>query len=265
LLRGDAVKLWESHDSTVRDSVVEDSRDVVVWYSRRVTLEGNFITRSRYGAHFMHAHDSAVRRVRVLDNVVGIFVMYSTRVLAEDNVLAGASGPAGIGIGFKDSDDVTLRRNWLVANTAGAYFDSTPRSPNAKVTFEGNVVALNDVGLRFHSSEKGVEFSANDFRDNAALVEVEGGGNALGVRFTGNHFSSYEGYDLDRDGTGDIPHEEKLLSSALTDARPALKLFDGTLAMGLIDAASRAIPVLAARTMFVDAQPSMVARKVLPR
>ncbi len=265
MLRGDGIKLWESDDSVVRGSVVQDCRDIVVWYSRRATLDGNFVTRSRYGAHFMYSHDSVVRGMRVVDNVVGIFVMYSSRVRAEHNVLAGARGPAGMAIGFKDSDDVTLSNNWLVANTVGAYLDSTPRSPSASVTFEDNVVALNGVGIRLHASERGVVFRRNDFHENALLVEVEGGGDAQGVSFRNNYFSSYQGYDLDHDGLGDVPHEEKVLTSALVDERPALRLFRGTLAMGLLDVVARAVPVLASKRMFADESPATEPRRLVLR
>jgi nitrous oxidase accessory protein len=60
-LRGDGIKLWESNDSTVRSCVVERSRDVVVWYTRRATLENNIVRGGRYGTHFMYAHDATVR------------------------------------------------------------------------------------------------------------------------------------------------------------------------------------------------------------
>ncbi|MFI5301011.1 MAG: NosD domain-containing protein, partial [Polyangiales bacterium] len=79
-LQGDGIKLWESHGSSVRRCVVEDSRDVVVWYTRHATLEDNVVRRSRYGTHFMYAHDAVVRNSRFLDDVVGVFAMYSTRV-----------------------------------------------------------------------------------------------------------------------------------------------------------------------------------------
>jgi nitrous oxidase accessory protein len=256
-LRGDGLKLWEASGSFVRDCQVEDSRDVVVWYSRNVVLERNRVTRSRYGSHFMYAHDSVVRDSRLEHNVVGIFVMYSTRVRVENNVLAGARGPAGVGIGFKESDSVTLRGNWLVANTTGVYLDRTPRSPETPVRFERNVLALNDVGMRFHSSERGVEFTGNDVHRNGVVLEVEGGGDALGVRFSGNYWSDYAGFDLGRDGTGDVPHEVKRLSSDLYEQRPALRLFDGSLAMGLVDAVARAVPVLSIEKLLVDDAPRM--------
>lgn len=254
-LRGDGIKLWESHDSTVRGCHVSRSRDLVVWYTRRATLEDNVVERSRYGSHFMYAHDAVVRRSQFRGNVVGIFVMYSMRMHVEDNVLAGAHGPAGVGIGFKDSDAIEVRRNWMVANTTGTYLDNTPRSPADPVTFQGNVLALNDVALRLHGSEKGLRLHGNDFRDDATVIEIDGGGDALGVDVRGNHFSDYEGYDLDRDGIGDVAYEVKALSSELTESRPSLKFFHGTAAMGVIDAVAHAVPVLSARALLVDPAP----------
>ncbi len=256
-LRGDAIKLWESDHSTVRGNFVEDSRDIVVWYARHVTLEDNVVTRSRYGSHFMYAHDSVVRRSKVIGNVVGIFVMYSSRVHAEDNVVAGARGAAGIGFGFKEADDVTLVGNHLVANTTGAYLDQTPRKPGSTLLLEGNVLALNDVGLRLHGSEKGARVAGNDFHENAVTVQVDGGGSATGVAFDGNHFSDYEGYDLDGDGHGDVAYQQKLLSGELTDQHPALRFFHATAAMGMIDAIAHAVPVLSAKVLMSDARPRM--------
>jgi len=263
--RGDGIKLWEAHGSTVRRNRVESVRDVVVWYSRHVTLEDNVITGGRYGTHFMYAHDSTVRRSRIERNVVGIFVMYSARVTAEDNVLAGAHGPAGMGIGFKESDSVTLRRNRLVANTAGTYLDQTPRDPRQPVIFEDNLFALNTVALRTHSSQRGARFERNDFVENDGVVEVDGNGDARAVEFIGNHWSSYAGYDLDRDGKGDVAFQLSQPSSDLNDAHPSLKWFRGTAAMGLYDAVAKALPFFGTRLLLEDPSPSVTPNHEVPR
>jgi nitrous oxidase accessory protein len=263
-LRGDGIKLWEAHRSVVRGCRVLRSRDVVVWYSRGVLLEDLSVEEGRYGAHFMYAHDATVRTSVLRNNVVGIFVMYSARVTATGNVLAGARGAAGVGLGFKESDAVTLDGNWLVGNTTGLYLDRTPRSAADPARFTRNVIALNDVAVRLHSSQEGVTFEQNDFRENAVAAEVEGGGDALAVRFDGNYWSEYAGYDLDGDGTGDVAYEVKRLSGELTDSRPALRFFEGTGALGLIDAMSQAVPVLASRKLLVDAHPRVSARSVSP-
>ncbi len=256
-LKGDGIKLWESNDATVRNCTVDHVRDVVVWYSRRVLLEGNTVQHSRYGSHFMYAHDAIVRQSHITDNVVGIFVMYSSRMHIDDNVLAGARGAAGIGIGFKESDGVELSGNWVVANTAGVYLDETPRTPAFPVHFTSNVFALNDVALRFHGINEALFFTRNDFHNNTVLAEVDGGGDALGTTFQRNHFSDYVGYDLDGDGIGDVAYEVKRLSGELTDAHPALRFFEGTAAMGLLDAIARAVPVFSSRLLLTDREPAM--------
>jgi nitrous oxidase accessory protein len=244
---------------------VRDVRDCVVWYSRNVTLEDNTITGGRYGTHFMYAHDSTVRRSTLRDNVVGIFVMYSARVRAEDNVLAGARGPAGMGIGFKESDAVTLERNLLVANTVGAYLDFTPRNPAQPVRFEGNLFALNEKALRAHGGERGVSFLGNDFLDNGTLLEVDGNSESRGMLFEGNHWSTYAGYDLNGDGVGDVAHVVKQASSDLRGARPALDFFQGTAALGLYDAIARAMPFFGARLLLEDAKPAIQPHHEVPR
>lgn len=255
-LKGDGIKLWESDEAVVRNCSVDGVRDVVVWYSRRVLLEHNAVERSRYGTHFMYAHDSIVRDSRIENNVVGIFVMYSARMQLERNVLAGASGAAGVGIGFKESDAVRARGNWIVANSTGVYLDETPRSRHMPVSFAGNHFALNDVALRFHGIGEELGFERNDFAQNGLLADVEGGGDALAVDFRGNHFSDYAGYDLDRDGVGDVAYQLKRLSGELLAAQPSLAFFRGTAAMSLIDAVATAVPVFSNRLLLEDKAPS---------
>ncbi len=256
-MRGDGIKVWESHGSTVRCNRVEDARDVVVWYSRKVHLDSNVVVGCRYGTHFMYAHDSSVVNSRMQDDVVGVFAMYSARLYASGNVITGAHGAAGIGFGFKESDAVTLEGNVFAGNTTGVYLDRTPRDLSQTVRFTDNVFGANDVALRFHSSGGGALFAGNAFKENRALVEVEGGGDALGMKFEGNYWSDYDGYDLDGDGFGDLRFEHKQLSSELEQQRPALAFLRGTLAIGMIDAVSKAFPLLSSRTLLLDPKPAM--------
>lgn len=257
-LRGDGIKLWESHDSVVRSCVVEHGRDLVVWYSQRALLDGNVVRHGRYGTHFMYSHDAVIQNSRLEDNVVGIFVMYSARLKAHHDVMAGARGPAGMGIGFKESDGVSVEDDWIVANTTGIYLDRTPRDVAKPVVFDHNVLALNDVAVRFLSSQDGLTFTHNDFHQNVETAVVEGGGDALGSTFSSNHFTDYEGYDLDGDGVGDVPFELRVVDGGLTDAHPQVRFFQGTAALNLFDAVAHAVPVLASRSILVDRTPSMI-------
>lgn len=255
--RGDGIKLWEAHGSVVRRNLVRAARDVVVWYSREVTLADNVVRDGRYGTHFMYAHDAKVMRNDMRDNTVGIFVMYSARLLVEQNVLAGAKGPAGMGIGFKEADAVTLRDNRLVANTVGIYLDNTPRDPKRPVVFEHNQLALNGVAARMHGSERGARFSRNDFSGNERLLEVDGNGDALEASFEQNYWEPYAGYDLDHDGVGDVAFELKQPASELHGSQPLVRYFHGTAALGMYDALALALPYFGSRLVLTDPRPRM--------
>lgn len=255
-LKGDGIKLWESDDAVVHDCIVDGARDLVVWYSRRVLLERNRVTHSRYGSHFMYAHDSVVRDSQIENNVVGIFVMYSARMRIERNVLAGARGAAGVGLGFKESDAAVVTGNRFVANSTGTYLDETPRSEDKEVRFTDNQFALNDVAVRFHGIRPPLVFRANDFSDNGVLAEVEGGGDALAASFEHNHFSDYAGFDLNSDGVGDVPYQVKRLTGELIATHPLLAYFQGTTALAVLDAIATAMPVFANRLLLEDKLPA---------
>lgn len=76
-----------------------------------------------------------------------------------------------------------------MANTTGTYLDETPRSEGQSANFAGNLFALNDVALRLHGLRRGLEFLDNDFTQNARILDVEGGGDALAWLFQGNYYS----------------------------------------------------------------------------
>ncbi|MBI4953150.1 MAG: nitrous oxide reductase family maturation protein NosD [Myxococcales bacterium] len=262
-LQGDGIKLWEAHGAVVRGCLVDRARDMVVWYSRGVVLLDNTVRRSRYGAHFMYSHDGSVLRNRFENDIVGVFVMYSSRLSIADNHMLGASGAAGVGIGFKESDGATLRGNVVAGNTTGVYLDRSPRSAAEPLELTGNVFAANQVGIRFHGSDVGLHFVRNDFRQNVALAEVEGGGSARTVVFRNNHFSDYAGYDLDGDGVGDVPFQQKRLARDLTVAHPPVRLLEGTAAMSLVEAIAAAAPAMASELLLEDRAPATSAWSTL--
>jgi len=256
-MRGDGVKLWEAHDSIVRRNHVERVRDMVVWYSRRVVCEDNVVEHSRYGTHFMYAHDGIARRSRLLDDVVGVFVMYSSRLHVEKNVLGGAHGAAGVGLGFKESDGVVVTDNAIVGNTSGVYLDNTPRDPREKVVFSGNLIGVNELALRVHGANAGIMFVHNVFRQNADLIEVDGNNDATKLDFHENQWSDYAGYDLDGNGIGDVPFTWDRLSTAVVQESASVRFFHGTVALQMVDLVAKAFPLLARKPILVDPRPAM--------
>jgi nitrous oxidase accessory protein len=256
-LRGDGIRLWETTDSVVENNVVRDCRDLVVWYSSRNRVVGNAVTGCRYGTHFMYSHDSVVADNRYVDDVVGLFVMYSHGVQVQRNLLARAGGAAGIGLGVKESGDLVVEDNWFVQDTDGVYLDTTPFANEQHNRFARNVVRLCDTALHFHASLQRNEFTDNVFADNGALIAVGGGGDALGCDFHGNWFDTYRGYDLDGDGSGDVPFEFRRLSSQLTSRYPDLALLQGAPALQAVDLIGELLPLFAPRLLLRDQAPRL--------
>ncbi|MEZ4403696.1 MAG: nitrous oxide reductase family maturation protein NosD [Kofleriaceae bacterium] len=256
-LRGDNVRIWETSDSEISDNLLEDGRDMVVWYSRNNRVVGNRIVRSRYGTHFMYSHDSEVRGNRYLDVTVGVFVMYSHDVTLRGNVIANAAGAAGMAIGLKDSGTVTIEANLLVHDQIGVYLDGTPQRPTERMTIRGNQLRLCRTALVFHASAHHTDVIDNDFAGNEVQSRVDGGGDALDVTWSGNYFDDYTGYDLDGDGTGDVPFELRSFAGTLITAHPNLGFFDGTPALALADAAAHLDPLFRPKPVLIDPTPRM--------
>ena len=258
-LRGDGIRLWETRDSVVRGNRMIGCRDMVIWYSSDNALVENTVVRSRYGTHFMYSHGNRVDRNRYLDNVVGIFIMYSRNIALRDNLLARSSGPGGMGLGIKESGNLTVSGNAFIANTRGVYMDTTPLEPDDFNTFENNAFYHSEIAILMHSSEKRNAFHDNQFVSNHSQLQVEGGGNALAVDWKGNAFDDYAGYDMDRDGFGDIPYELRRLSSQLESTYPQLQFFRGAITLALLDAISSLFPMVEPETTLIDPRPRMRA------
>jgi nitrous oxidase accessory protein len=258
-LRGDGIRLWETTDSQVVDNRVVDSRDVVVWYSSNNHLARNTVTRSRYGTHFMYSHGNVVEDSRYVENEVGVFVMYSRDIRLARNLIAKAGGAAGIGIGLKEAGNVAVEDNWLLANTTGVYIDNSPLDPDHHNRYRRNVIAFAEAAIALHASTQRSEFADNLFRDNGAALEVGGRGDALACTFAGNWYDTYQGYDFDGDGRGDVPFEFRRLSTQLEGRYPELALLHGAPAMAMVDLVGEVMPLFAPRCLMRDASPRTAA------
>jgi nitrous oxidase accessory protein len=256
-LRGDPIRLWEAYDCLVEDNLVRDGRDVVLWYAGRNRVARNRIRGGRYGAHLMYSHENAIEANRFVGNVTGVFVMYSRNVAVRGNLFADSQGAAGVGLGLKESGGLSVEDNWFVHNRIGLYVDTSPLWPDDRNRFEGNAFHLNDVAVSFLGRASGNRFAGNGFRDSRVQVQVEGHGDALAADWRDNAFDDYAGFDLDGDGTGDVPYELRSLTSDLVTHAPMLAFFHGTPALALAEAIGRIVPLFEPRLVLVDPAPRM--------
>jgi nitrous oxidase accessory protein len=259
-LRGDTIRLWESHDAVVEGNRVEDGRDIVVWYSRNNRIVDNQVSGGRYGAHLMYSHDNLVEGNRLIGGVVGVFVMYSRNVTLRRNLVLDAGGAAGMAIGLKDSGNLIVEGNLLGRDTVGIYIDQSPGQLGDTLELRGNVIRQCQTAIGFHTTPRATRIVGNDFADNGETVQVAAGTEPAHAFWHQNYYDDYAGYDLDGDGVGDLPYEMKSASEELITRHPNLAFFRGTPTLGIVDAASKLLPLWTPRTFLVDDAPRMSAR-----
>jgi nitrous oxidase accessory protein len=236
---GNGIHLWTARNIDVAGNRVEGHRDGVYLefvHDSRVTdnvSTGNI----RYGLHFMYSDDCRYERNLFRSNGGGVAVMYTKRVSMTENRFEASWGPAAYGLLLKEVYDATLDGNRFDGNTTGLVADGATRLVARRNRFENNGWAV-----RILASTQDASFSANVFAANT--FDVATNSRQSGTRFTGNYWDQYRGYDLDRDGTGDVPHRPvRLFSMIVANNEPALVLLRSPIG-SVLDAAERAFPTL---------------------
>jgi nitrous oxidase accessory protein len=255
-LRGDAIRLWYSFNNKVVDNEFHDSRDMVVWYSRDNVLSGNKGSRGRYSMHFMYSQYNLVENNEFRDNSVGIFLMYSDGIVLRGNIVTGATGPTGMGIGWKETSDVTVENNEVLYNAKGLYFNLSPFQPDTTNRITGNLIAYNGVGIEFHDDAKfGNIFKDNVFKGNVTQVMGHAKARAAKNTWDGNHWDDFEGFDRDGDGIGDSPYELYAYADRIWMDVPPARFFKGSPVLEVLDFLERLAPFSEPDLMLRDRRP----------
>ena len=253
--RGDGVRLWYSFRNKIVDNVLDNVRDMVVWYSADNVIKGNKGSNSRYSLHFMYSRFNLVEDNSYFNNTVGIFLMYSDGIKVINNKIAHAAGPTGVGIGFKETSDLEIRGNQVLYCASGLYIDVSPFQPDTTNRFDENLIAYNGIGVRFLNDWHGNIFKQNQFVDNLTQVVVTGGGTANRNVWEGNRWSDYEGFDQDQDGVGDTPYKLYAYADRLWADVKFAQFFKGSPMLEALDFLERLAPF---------SEPSMLVNDDIP-
>ena len=258
-VRGDAIRLWYSEGNEITDNIIRNSRDTVVWYSKDNLIARNDARGGRYSLHFMYSQRNHVEDNYYEDNSVGIFLMYSDGVVVANNTITKATGPTGIGIGFKETSEVRIEDNRILYCATGLYLDVSPYQPDTTNYFLGNLVAYNGVGVRWLNDWQGNQFRGNRFKGNITQMGVEGGKTANRNLWEGNYWDDYEGFDRNGNGIGDTPYELYAYADRIWMDVPAAQFFKGSPMLEALDFLERLAPFTDPSMIVRDPRPLLVA------
>jgi nitrous oxidase accessory protein len=248
---GNGVHLWTSRRITVADNEISGQRDgIYLEFVHDSQILGNTSERNlRYGLHFMYSDDCRYVNNTFRHNGSGVAVMYTKGVTMADNRFVDNWGSAAYGLLLKEVSDPHLERNVFARNTVGLVADGANR-----IIATGNQFTSNGWALRLDASTVDGRFDDNDFSGNS--FDVATNSRAPSTTFKGNYWDDYRGYDLNRDGKGDVPHRPVRLFSVIAEHHPASLILMRSTFASLLDIAERALPSLTP-DLLIDPAPSM--------
>ncbi|MBK7593892.1 MAG: nitrous oxide reductase family maturation protein NosD [Gemmatimonadetes bacterium] len=236
---GNAIHSWGSRNLTIEDNQVSGHRDgIYLEFTRHAAVRRNVSEQNfRYGLHFMYSDSSAYEGNTFRQNGSGVAVMYSHVVRMASNRFLANRGATAYGLLLKEIADVTLIGNDFTGNTTGLLADGAERLEASGNRFTGNGWAV-----RLLASTSGGRFTDNHFAGNSFDVAVNA--RTVDAEFVGNWWDAYRGWDLDHDGTGDVPHHPVRLFALLVERAPAALMLQRALFIRVLDAAERVVPAL---------------------
>jgi len=248
---GNGIHLWTSNHITVEGNEITGHRDgIYLEFVHESDVRGNVSEGNlRYGMHFMYSDDCRYVANTFRRNGSGVAVMYTKRIEMTDNRFEDNWGAASYGLLLKEILEPVLRGNHFTRNTVGLLVDGVTR-----LRADRNDFVDNGWAVKLMASAQDGTFTANEFVGNT--FDVATNSRETTTTFAGNYWDDYKGYDLNRDGVGDVPyHPVRLFSLLVAQNEPVLIALRSPF-VTLLDVAERVLPSLTPETL-ADASPAM--------
>ncbi len=237
LRSGNGIHVWKSDSLTIKNNTIEHYRDGI--YFEFVTHAGVYDNQSkknlRYGIHFMFSNNDEYTGNTFTQNGSGVAVMFSKNVTIKNNVFAFSEGGAAYGVLFKEITDALIEENIFRNNTVGLYMEGSNR-----LVIKNNILEANGRACSMQANCYDVQMTNNNFVGNTFDIATNG---TLSMNdLNGNYWDKYEGYDLNKNGIGDVPYTPVSLYSVIIEKMPYSILLYRSLMVYLLDHSEKVLP-----------------------
>jgi nitrous oxidase accessory protein len=249
---GNAIHSWYSNRLYILDNDIAGFRDgIYLEFTNDSEVAGNRSDRNlRYGLHFMFSDRCSYDRNSFSDNRAGVAVMYADGLSMRDNTFQRAWGSSAYGLLLKEIRRGEILGNRFEGNSVGILMESTDA-----MDFHGNRFLENGWAIKMMASSIGNTFTDNIFAGNT--FDIATNSRSSTSRFEANFWDRYTGYDLDRDGFGDVPFRPVSLFSVLAERHEAMLYLYRSVLVDLLNTAESLLPVLTPVDL-ADPSPRMV-------
>src|SRR5690606_8773688 len=255
---GNGIHLWKSDSATLLRNTIKGHRDgIYLEFTGNSVADGNHCEGNvRYGLHFMYAHGNSYDGNLFRSNGSGVAVMYSRGVSMRGNRFEANWGAASYGLLLKSISNSRIEGNFFERNTVAVFQEASSGVSLSENLFRGNGWALRIVADCDRNEFLGNRFEGNSF--DVAYNASPGNTNV----FRRNAWDRYQGWDLDKDGIGDVAHRPVEFFPTLMQNHPQAMALLRSHFVSLLNVLERMFPTLSPASL-EDTEPIMPSvRKV---
>jgi len=248
---GNGIHCWKSDTLRIFGNTINGHRDGIYFefVGGSVIWNNVSLNNIRYGLHFMFSNNDMYINNTFKNNGAGVAVMFSKNVSMFNNTFIENWGDAAYGLMLKEISDGYISGNKFLNNTSGIFMEGASRMFVEKNVFDGN-----GWGMKIQASCLDNIINNNNFTSNT--FDVSTNGSLVQNKFENNYWDKYEGYDLNRDGVGDVPFHPLSLFSVIVESNPPAMILFRSFMVNLLDRSEKLIPSLTPDN-FVDEKPLM--------
>jgi nitrous oxidase accessory protein len=248
---GNGIHIWHSSNMEVVGNEVYGMRDGIYFefVSESKIHQNNSHNNIRYGLHFMFSNNDTYYNNEFKNNGAGVAVMFSKFITMYQNKFTHNWGSASYGLLLKEIYDTQIYNNVFEENTIGIKGEGCTRINYKNNTFIRNGWAIKIAGACYANI-----FEKNDFMHNS--LDLAYNTKVNDNKFINNYWSEYTGYDLDKNGVGDIPYRPVKLFSYIVNQTPEALVLLRSLFVDIINFSEKVSPVFTPDNL-LDEKPLM--------
>lgn len=235
---GNGIHIWSGEEIEVYKNEMFGLRDGIYFEFVKNSLVHNNISHNniRYGLHFMFSNNNVYHHNEFRNNGAGVAVMFSKFTTMHHNKFRLNWGSASYGLLLKEIYDAEIHDNLFEQNTIGINAEGSTRIKYTNNTFLRNGWAIKVSGACYANN-----FKNNDFMNNS--LDLAYNSNINDNKFDNNYWSEYTGYDLDKNGIGDVPYRPVKLFSYIVNKTPEALILLRSLFVDIINFSEKVSPV----------------------
>ncbi|MEW4923898.1 nitrous oxide reductase family maturation protein NosD [Algibacter sp. 2305UL17-15] len=235
---GNGIQLWYSNHIEIEHNYVEHVRDgIYLEFSDDCLIKNNVSAENlRYGLHFMFSNNDIYQDNTFENNGAGVAVMFSKKIKMLNNIFKENWGTASYGMLLKEINDAEIIGNTFEENTIGINIEGSNRIIYKHNNFKNNGWAIKVRGACYtnHFLENNFLYNSFDIAYNSKVNDNV---------FDRNFWSNYTGYDLDKNGVGDVPYRPVKLFSYIVNRTPETIILLRSMFIDIIDFSEKVSPV----------------------